>query len=311
MEWCRPSVSQLSELTSRVVCSVDPLGGKHRLDGYREQLRPVERAPFVRLRRMGVQWFECRPRRSARQGVVFRFGPRGPTGDHPSRISQRASNGHLPETIRIRLPRQSAPLPRSDATGRPAARCRRGELCGLRWSDCEGDKAPITVRRSISDTRRGVEVKDPLTNRARRISLDAATISVLTTHHERVEQRARDFGSERSSKACICSQLGDSKTPRKPDRVDGAFRIHRKRANLEHVDHHHLRHSCATAPAGAGVDVQTFAGSEPDGSLVQPPGRRSAWAQLGENPPKPGPGNRRGTAKSNVSLAARDSESHA
>jgi len=110
--------------------------------------------------------------------------------------------------------------------------CRRGELCGLRWSDLEVDKATVTVRRSISDTSRGVEVKDPKTHRARRISLDAATVSVLTTHHERVEQRARDIGSELSSEAYIWSQEGDSRTPWKPDRVTDAFRTHRKRADL-------------------------------------------------------------------------------
>ena len=50
--------------------------------------------------------------------------------------------------------------------------CRRGELRGLRWSDLDTDNATLTVRRSISDTSRGVEVKDPKTHRARRISLD-------------------------------------------------------------------------------------------------------------------------------------------
>jgi len=94
MEWSRPSVSQLSEFTSRVVSSADPLGGKHRLDGYREQLRPVEKAPFVRLRRMGVQWFECRPRRSARVRGGFpvratRSDP-GPSLKNLSRSFQRA-----------------------------------------------------------------------------------------------------------------------------------------------------------------------------------------------------------------------------
>ena len=137
--------------------------------------------------------------------------------------------------------------------------CRRGELCGLRWSDLEVDKATVTVRRSISDTSRGVEVKDPKTHRARRISLDAATVSVLTTHHERVEQRARDIGSELSSGAYIWSQEGDSRTPWKPDRVTDAFRTHRKRADLEHVNFHHLRNFSATTLAGAGVDVRTIA----------------------------------------------------
>ena len=138
--------------------------------------------------------------------------------------------------------------------------CRRGELCGLRWSDLDTDNATLTVRRSISDTSRGVEVKDPKTHRARRISLDEATASVLATHRKRIERRAKDVGSELSPEAYIWSQEGDSTVPWKPDRVTDVFRTHRKRAKLEHVNFHHLRHFSATTLAGAGGDVLTIAG---------------------------------------------------
>ncbi len=138
--------------------------------------------------------------------------------------------------------------------------CRRGELCGLRWSDLDIDNATLTVRRSISDTSRGVEVKDPKTHRARRISLDQATTSVLMSHRKRIGRRAKDVGSELSPEAYIWSQEGDSTAPWRPDRVTDAFRTHRKRVKLEHVNFHHLRHFSATTLAGAGVDVRTIAG---------------------------------------------------
>lgn len=138
--------------------------------------------------------------------------------------------------------------------------CRRGELCGLRWSDLDMDNSTLTVRRSISDTSRGVEVKDPKTHRSRRISLDPGTLSVLRSHHTKIEQRAKDVGSALSLEAYIWSQEGDSTIPWKPARVTDAFRSHRRRANLEHVNFHHLRHFSATTLAGAGVDVRTIAG---------------------------------------------------
>ncbi len=138
--------------------------------------------------------------------------------------------------------------------------CRRGELCGLRWSDFDVDNSTVTVRRSISDTSRGVEIKDPKTHRSRRISLDPATVSVLKSHRTRIQQRARDIGTELSPEAYIWSQEGDSTVPWKPDRVTDAFRTHRKRVKLEHVNFHHLRHFSATTLAGAGVDVRTIAG---------------------------------------------------
>jgi integrase len=114
--------------------------------------------------------------------------------------------------------------------------CRRCDLCSLHWSDLEVEKATVTVRRSISDTSRGVQVKNPKTHRARRISLDAATVSVLTNHHKRVEQRARDIGSGLASEAHIWSQEGDWRTLWKPDRVTDAFRTHLKRGDLEHTN---------------------------------------------------------------------------
>ncbi len=51
--------------------------------------------------------------------------------------------------------------------------CRRGELCGLRWSDLDLDPGTLMVRRSIMDTKGGVAEKDPKTHRSRRIALDA------------------------------------------------------------------------------------------------------------------------------------------
>ena len=33
-----------------------------------------------------------------------------------------------------------------------ATGCRRGELCGLRWSDLDHEAATLTARRSITDT---------------------------------------------------------------------------------------------------------------------------------------------------------------
>jgi hypothetical protein len=72
-------------------------------------------------------------------------------------------------------------------------------------------------------------------NRARRNSLDAATVSVLTNHHKRVEQRAWDIGSGLASEAHIWSQEGDSRTLWKPDRVTDGFRTHLKRGDLEHT----------------------------------------------------------------------------
>ncbi len=53
--------------------------------------------------------------------------------------------------------------------------CRRGELCGLRWSDIDLESHTVVVRRSIADADGRVSVKGTKTHQARRLSLDPAT----------------------------------------------------------------------------------------------------------------------------------------
>ncbi|MGH9096963.1 MAG: tyrosine-type recombinase/integrase [Acidimicrobiales bacterium] len=85
-------------------------------------------------------------------------------------------------------------------------------------------------------------------------------MAVLATHRKKVDARAQAIGCDLSPEAYVWSQAGDSLTPWKPNRVTDAFRTHRKRVKLEHVNFHHLRHFSATTLAGAGVDVRTIAG---------------------------------------------------
>ena len=68
--------------------------------------------------------------------------------------------------------------------------CRRGELCGLRWSDVDFDGGTLTVARSISDADGVVEVKGTKTHAIRRLALDAGTIRVLRLRRHRAEEAA-------------------------------------------------------------------------------------------------------------------------
>ena len=137
---------------------------------------------------------------------------------------------------------------------------RRGELCGLRWSDLDLDMATMTIARSISDAGRQVEVKDTKTHQARRIALDQATVGVLQDHLARVEQRASLARTVLGPDAYVWSQDLDAATPYRPDRVTGAFRTLRDRLDLPHVTFHSLRHFTATTLAAGGVGIRTIAG---------------------------------------------------
>lgn len=68
--------------------------------------------------------------------------------------------------------------------------CRRGELCGLRWSDIDFEAATVVVARSITDAGGTVAVKDTKTHQARRLALDPSTVEVLRRHRKRMQWRA-------------------------------------------------------------------------------------------------------------------------
>lgn len=137
---------------------------------------------------------------------------------------------------------------------------RRGELCGLRWSDLDLDLATMTIARSISDAGRQVAVKDTKTHQARRIALDRATVTVLREHRHRVEERCYACGTKVAPEGYVWSQDLDATAPYRPDRVTGAFRTLRDRLDLPHVTFHSLRHFTATTLAAGGVGIRTIAG---------------------------------------------------
>jgi integrase len=137
---------------------------------------------------------------------------------------------------------------------------RRGELCGLRWSDIDLDQNTVTISRSISDAGKVVAVKDTKTHQARRIALDSSTVDVLRYQRELEEVRASEAGVTLGPWAYVWSQELDASTPYRPDRVTGAFCFLRDGLGLGHLTFHGLRHFSATTLAGEGVGIRTIAG---------------------------------------------------
>ena len=138
--------------------------------------------------------------------------------------------------------------------------CRRGELCGLQWQDIQLEQATVVVQRSIADADGEVFVKGTKTHQARRLSLDPATVEVLRRRRRIVEQRAREAGVGLAETAFVWSQVLDSSTPYRPDRVTGTFRNLTRHEQMTHVTFHSLRHFASTTLAGTGVGVRTIAG---------------------------------------------------
>jgi integrase len=82
---------------------------------------------------------------------------------------------------------------------------RRGETCGLRWSDLDLSKAEVRVDESVITDDGGAVVKSPKTRASiRTIALDADTLDIL--------KRLRT-AEQKLAKACSFTVPTDSSSP--------------------------------------------------------------------------------------------------
>jgi len=106
---------------------------------------------------------------------------------------------------------------------------RRGELCGLQWSDVDLADSTITVRRSITDLPGRVEARPTKSRQVRRIAIDPGTAMVLERQQLVALNRARVIGTELGDAAYVWSQDGAHRSPWRPDRVTHSFEQVRQR----------------------------------------------------------------------------------
>jgi integrase len=136
---------------------------------------------------------------------------------------------------------------------------RRGELCGLRWSDIDLAGAVITLRKSRAQVGREQWEKDTKTHQQRRIALDAETVVVLEEHLSRCAAAAKSIGIKLAPNAFVFSSSPDSETALSPDSVTQRYRRMAARIKID-TTIHALRHFSATELITAGVDIRTVAG---------------------------------------------------
>jgi integrase len=102
--------------------------------------------------------------------------------------------------------------------------------------------------------------KGTKTHSSRRISLDAATLSMLKAQRDRYAKRAGGFGLKLPVNAFVFSDSPDSSSPWRPNRVTLAFRRICEDIDVLNVRLHDLRHFAATRLLEAGVPVKTVSG---------------------------------------------------
>ena len=127
---------------------------------------------------------------------------------------------------------------------------RRGEICGLQWSDFDGDTGTLKVCRTLHSQRKGeYTVGETKTNQGMRtIILPHSVTDIL-----------------RRRKADAISQwiFPDPVKPENPVDPNAAYRHMKtllRRAGLPSIRFHDLRHTFATHALTSGVDAKTLSG---------------------------------------------------
>jgi integrase len=128
---------------------------------------------------------------------------------------------------------------------------RRGELLALRWSDFAGES--VSIERSLSQTRAGLEFKGTKSGRPREITVPATAIAVLKAHRAKQQSLRHQFGPTYRGDLDLvfCNPDG---TPMKPDSVSAKVSLHCRKLKLPKGSSlHTLRHSHATHLLLSGV----------------------------------------------------------
>ena len=102
-----------------------------------------------------------------------------------------------------------------------------------------------------------MHVKTTKTDRFRLVSLTARAIRSLTALRIGAEAKAADVGRMVTADDLIFTNDANAKTPWRPNFVSRRWERLRRRAGLEHVKLHGLRHFVATELLTAGIDLRT------------------------------------------------------
>src|SRR5262249_48379718 len=129
---------------------------------------------------------------------------------------------------------------------------RRGEILALRWQDVDLENGRAIVSRSLEETRAGVRVKAPKTERGRRtVVLPGFTLDPLRSHKAQQAERRLAAGPAYIDHDLICAR--DDGAPWSPDAFSTAFASFVRGCELPHFRFHDLRHTHATQLLRQGV----------------------------------------------------------
>jgi integrase len=223
--------------------------GAHELDAvYSALARGGLGAPTVRILHAALssaftqavkwRWIPANPARNASPPPPNRRRTKAPTTDYLSRLLQIAAHDPLTH-LWLRL---------VVVTG-----ARRAEVLALRWQDIDGDQLTIAGALDIHRQRKATKTGDE-----RRMTIDPATIRLLSEWQLKASERALSVGVRLGPNAYVISNEPDSSKPWRPDYASAKFRRLCSAAGLDGGTRlHDVRHGLASRMLAAGVDVAT------------------------------------------------------
>jgi integrase/DNA-binding transcriptional regulator YhcF (GntR family) len=142
---------------------------------------------------------------------------------------------------------------------------RRGELCGIRWSDLDLKAGVLHLQRAIGQYGKDTWEKGTKNEGDRRIVLDPETVLILTEHRQRCDLRAQALGLEIKGASFVFSRHPAGKDHLKPDSVTQRYSRLAARLGIE-TSIHKLRTYNATELLAGGLDVRLVSGRLGHGS---------------------------------------------
>jgi integrase len=144
---------------------------------------------------------------------------------------------------------------------------RRGEVAGLLWSAVNLDKGELMVRHTLSRVGADLLLTEPKTDRSRRrVPLHVGVVTQLRAHRTRQLQERLQAGDQwTDTGAVFATEFGTMVDPRNLLR---AVEIAARKAGIEHVGAHTMRHSAAVAWLESGVHIKATADLLGHGSIA-------------------------------------------
>lgn len=176
----------------------------------------------------------------------------------PSRVQRWRTTGKLPGRLMVWTPELTGQFLDPAADDELYALyhlialrgLRRGEACGLPWTNIDLDAATLTIDTQIVQVGWDTAVSNPKSQASKRtIPLDRGTVDVLRAHHQ------RQPAASHTERGLVFTRPDGS--PWHPAEVTDRFQALRQAADLPPIRLHDLRHGAATIALAAGADMKT------------------------------------------------------